>query len=199
MKLQVALDTLDRDFALRIAEEVCDYVDIIEAGTPLIKSCGVEIIAELKEFEKEIFADTKTVDAVELEAEMVKKHGADYFSILGLAPDNTKQKALKISGIKKALDLIGMENKVEKAREYSEIFDIIVLHMGIDEGVFDPEEFSALGDIKGLAVAGGINENNIDKIISLLKPEIIIIGRYITKNNDPKNAAKKLRSVLECI
>jgi 3-hexulose-6-phosphate synthase len=198
VKIQVALDFVDKETALHIAEEVCDYADILEAGTPLIKACGAEIIRELKKLGKEVFADTKTIDAVEIEAELVKSKGADYFSILGVAPENTITKAKSITGIKKVLDLIGVKDKILAAKKYEGTFDHIVFHTGIDEGVFDPEKYTEIAGLNGLAVAGGINERNIDEVLNL-KPEIIIIGRYITKNKDPKTAAKNIKEVIECL
>ena len=36
VKLQLAMDTLDGDEALRLAASIAPYVDILEAGTPLI-------------------------------------------------------------------------------------------------------------------------------------------------------------------
>ncbi|MFW6196707.1 MAG: orotidine 5'-phosphate decarboxylase / HUMPS family protein, partial [Thermoplasmatota archaeon] len=50
VKLQVALDLLNKERAIRIAKEaVKGGVDWIEAGTPLIKSEGMDIIRELRE------------------------------------------------------------------------------------------------------------------------------------------------------
>ncbi|MFX1532193.1 MAG: orotidine 5'-phosphate decarboxylase / HUMPS family protein, partial [Promethearchaeota archaeon] len=43
-QLQVALDLETLDEALAISREVAPFVDILEAGTPLIKSEGVRAI-----------------------------------------------------------------------------------------------------------------------------------------------------------
>ena len=50
-KLQIALDLLNLDRALSIAKEAVDAVDDcwIEAGTPLIKSEGMDAIRKLKD------------------------------------------------------------------------------------------------------------------------------------------------------
>ena len=48
-RLQVALDFENLDDALAIAKEVAPFVDILEAGTPLIKSEGVRVVQTLKE------------------------------------------------------------------------------------------------------------------------------------------------------
>jgi 3-hexulose-6-phosphate synthase len=52
-KIQLALDTLDGDHALELAALAAPYVDIIEAGTPLIKSVGIGIVAKLQAAQKD--------------------------------------------------------------------------------------------------------------------------------------------------
>ncbi len=198
-KIQVALDVVSVQQALTLAEETADYVDIIEAGTPLIKSAGMSVVAQLKKFGREVFADTKTMDAAEIEGDLARSYGADYFTVLAVAPRNTLNSARKVDGIKKVVDLIGVPDKVSVARELSPLFDVVVLHTGIDEGYFSPEGLEPLRDLPNIAVAGGIGPNNIDDVVSALDPEIVIIGRAITAQDDPRAAAKNLREVLECL
>jgi len=59
--LQVALDFLHTDEAIKVASATQRYVDIIEAGTPLIKSEGIRVGETLKKnFQgKQILADLK--------------------------------------------------------------------------------------------------------------------------------------------
>ncbi len=198
MKLQVALDLTDKKEALKIADDVHEFVDIVEAGTPLIKSVGMGIVEELKRYEREVLADTKTMDAAAVEAEEAKTHGADYFTVLAVAPENTKKEALQVPGIKKVIDLIGVPDKVPVAKKYAPLFDLTVLHTGIDEGYFSPEGLEPLRGLKGLSVAGGINLDNVERIAELLRPEVVIVGRAITKARSPRDAAKGFREVLDC-
>ena len=71
MKLQFAMDTLSTDAALELAAAAAPHVDILELGTPLIKSAGLSAITAVKEAhpDKTVFADLKTMDAGELEAD----------------------------------------------------------------------------------------------------------------------------------
>ena len=48
-KIQIALDTLILEHALQLAEWTKPYIDILEAGTPLIKSVGITIVNQSKE------------------------------------------------------------------------------------------------------------------------------------------------------
>ena len=62
--LQVALDLFKTEDALEILEEVADYVDIIELGTPLIISEGARVVKTVKDKypDKIVFADIKVMD-----------------------------------------------------------------------------------------------------------------------------------------
>ena len=83
--LQVALDLLELDRAIQIALEAADGgADWIEAGTPLIKSEGMDAVRELKKAlpAKKIVADMKTVDTGAMEVEMAAKAGANVVAIL---------------------------------------------------------------------------------------------------------------------
>lgn len=70
VKLQLAMDTLDGDEALRLTECTEPFVDILEAGTPLIKSVGIDIVRKLKSIhpEKVVLADLKSSDVGAYEA-----------------------------------------------------------------------------------------------------------------------------------
>ncbi|MEA3137728.1 MAG: 3-hexulose-6-phosphate synthase / 6-phospho-3-hexuloisomerase, partial [Thermoplasmata archaeon] len=96
--LQIALDEVNLDRALGYAREaVAGGVDWIEAGTPLIKACGLDAVRALKkEFPgKTIVADMKTMDTGAFETEIAIKAGADVVGILGAASDGTFREAVK--------------------------------------------------------------------------------------------------------
>ena len=97
MKLQVAIDLLTTEAALELAGKVAEHVDIIELGTPLIKAEGLSVITAVKNAhpEKIVFADLKTMDAGELEADIAFKAGADLVTVLGSADDSTIAGAVK--------------------------------------------------------------------------------------------------------
>ena len=70
VKLLLALDTLEREHALKLTELAAPYVDILEAETPLIKFVGIRIVSDLKitHPEKNILADMKSNDVGAYEA-----------------------------------------------------------------------------------------------------------------------------------
>ncbi|MCD6237689.1 MAG: orotidine 5'-phosphate decarboxylase, partial [Thermoplasmata archaeon] len=96
--LQVALDLINAHRALQIAKEAVDGgADWVEAGTPLIKSEGMEVVRKLKQSfpEKTIVADMKTMDTGAVETEMAAKAGADVVCILGASDDETIKDSLR--------------------------------------------------------------------------------------------------------
>ena len=97
MKLQIALDTLTLKECIELLDETKDYIDIVEVGTPFIIEKGMKPVKKFSKRYKdlEILADTKIMDAGELEAEIAFKAGADIVTVLGVTHDETVQGALK--------------------------------------------------------------------------------------------------------
>src|SRR5690606_21681765 len=121
-KLQVAIDLLTTSDAIALATKVAPYIDIIELGTPLIKSEGLRAITAIKEAfpDKLVLADLKTADAGELEADIAFKAGADYVTVLGTSDDSTivgAVKAAKAHGKGIVVDTIGSPDRVKRAQE----------------------------------------------------------------------------------
>jgi 3-keto-L-gulonate-6-phosphate decarboxylase len=46
--IQLALDSLDFNQTITLADQAAPYVDIIEIGTPCIKHNGIQLVKELK-------------------------------------------------------------------------------------------------------------------------------------------------------
>src|SRR5687768_2023233 len=119
--LQVALDVVNLHRALEIGKAAVDGgVDWVEAGTPLIKSEGLEAVRHLKKaFPSHIVvADMKIMDTGGLETEMAIKAGAGVVTVLGAADDGTVREAVESArryGGKVMLDLIGISDKPKRA------------------------------------------------------------------------------------
>ncbi|MGO2432267.1 MAG: orotidine 5'-phosphate decarboxylase / HUMPS family protein, partial [Glutamicibacter arilaitensis] len=136
MKIQVAIDLLSTAEALELAGKVAPYVDIIELGTPLIKAEGLSVITAIKQAhpDKTVFADMKTMDAGELEADIAFAAGADLVSILGAADNSTIAGAVKAAterGKGIVVDLIGIADKPARAREVAALgVQFVEFHAG---------------------------------------------------------------------
>lgn len=168
MILQVALDFIDMDRALKVAKEVSDSVDWIEAGTPLIKACGMDCVRQLKKTfpNKKIVADLKIADTGDVETEMAAKAGADIVTVLGAVDDQTivhAVEAAKNFGCEVLVDLLNVENIGAQAKRAEELgADYVMVHTGIDQQMIGKDVFADLKIVSGsvripVAVGGGIN------------------------------------------
>jgi len=202
--LQVALDLLNTHRALAIAEEsVKGGADWLEAGTPLIKSEGMEIVRKIKETfpEKTLVADMKTMDTGAFETEMAAKAGADIVCVLAVSDDSTIKDALKSArkfGAKLMVDLIGVKDELKRAKEVEKIgADYLCIHVGIDEQMTGKSPLKTLSELVKninvpIAVAGGINSETAADMVDA-GASIVIVGGAITKAKDVKDATEKIK------
>ncbi|MFC9771089.1 MULTISPECIES: 3-hexulose-6-phosphate synthase [unclassified Pseudarthrobacter] len=206
MKLQVAIDLLAVEDALELAGKVAEYVDIIELGTPLIKAAGLSAVTAIKEAhpDKTVFADMKTMDAGELEADIAFKAGADLVSVLGSADDSTIAGAVKAAkahnkGI--VVDLIGVADKATRAREARALgATFIEFHAGLDEQAkpgFDLDGLLRAGKEAQVpfSVAGGVKASTI-AAVQAAGAEVAVAGGAIYGAADPALAAKELLAAI---
>jgi len=206
MKLQVAMDVLTTEDALALAGKVAAHVDILELGTPLIKSAGLSAITAVKNAhpDKVVFADLKTMDAGELEANIAFDAGADLVSVLGSAGDSTIAGAVKSAtsrGKGVVVDLIGVADKVTRAREVSELGAAFVeMHAGLDEQAEPGYSLQTLldsGSEAGVAfsVAGGVNVSTI-AAVQQAGAVVAVAGGSIYSAEDPAASAAALRAAI---
>lgn len=208
-RIQVALDLEILDEALTIAKQVAPYVDIIEAGTPLIKSEGIRAVRVLKEAHpnKLLCADLKTADAGYLEVRMAAKAKADIVTILADAYNITIEESLRAAHefhVEIMADLIMSRLPSKRLGELIDInykgteLHYVLVHSGLDR---QESRHSPLSEIESvvnlpnhprLAIAGGIQLTDITKILTY-PLDIIIIGGAITRAENPSNAAKRIR------
>jgi 3-hexulose-6-phosphate synthase/6-phospho-3-hexuloisomerase len=200
---QVALDLVDAPRALQIAAEAVEGgIDWLEAGTPLIKSEGLEIIRQLKsKFPgNTIVADLKTMDTGGLEVEIATKAGAGVVCIMGVSEDATITEAVKSArqyGSKIMIDLMRVHDKVARAREVEILgADYICLHVSIDEQMVGGNALASIKSVSEavkipVAVAGGINSETAPLAVEN-GASIIIVGGAITKSQNVTDATKQI-------
>lgn len=209
MKLQVSVDLLSLDQAMNLLNEVVPFVDIIEAGTPLIKQEGLKTVETFKQAfpDKLIFADMKTMDAGELEAEIAFQAGADFTTVLAVSNDATIAGAIKAAqkyGKFVTADMIGVQNRLQRARELQNMgVHYLEMHWGLDEQSHHHWDFSELTTLRDtikipFAVAGGVNETTIGQV-QATGAEIVAIGGAIYHAASPKEAARRLRDKLAVV
>ncbi|UCS92562.1 orotidine 5'-phosphate decarboxylase [Echinicola marina] len=205
-KLQVAIDLLKTEDAIALATKVAPYIDIIELGTPLIKSEGLGAITAMKAAfpDKKVFADFKTADAGALEAQMAFEAGADYITILGATGDSTIVGAVEAAkkynkGV--VVDTIGVKDRVQRAKEVIALgAEFVELHAGLDEQAEPGYSIQVLIDEASRAgvpvsIAGGVNMNSIEAVKNS-GAVVAVAGAAIYGAEDPAAAAKALKEAL---
>jgi bifunctional enzyme Fae/Hps len=202
--LQIALDVPDLQKTMRIIEAVptSDRI-ILEAGTPLIKKYGTNVIKEMRTTTKDIFivADLKTLDVGKVEVDIAYDQTADAVVASGLAATVTLDGFIyeaKRLGIYAMLDMMNVDDPIKKLSSLKELPEVVILHRSIDveraggEGSWNVKELKDAFKGKKIlvAIAGGITP---DKVPQALKQgaDILIVGRYITQSKDIERAVRE--------
>jgi len=203
--LQLALDFLELSRALQCAREAHrGGVAWIEAGTPLIKSEGLESIRALRrEFPKAyLIADLKTLDAGRAEFEAAAKAGANCATVCPTDTDSTILECIEAGknyGIDVAVDLLGLSGDAaaELARKCEEWgAHHVGLHLPIDEQMRGADPAKELKRLRPkvripIAVAGGINSATAASVVAA-GADIVIVGGAISKSADAEGAARTI-------
>ena len=200
MKIQLALDLLDRDQALDVVRKAGPYVDIIEVGTSLLKLCGIQIAGDIRAIcpDKPLFLDMKIIDGPEREATLMSKCSPENYSMLAVASDTAVKKVLAIANENNAtvvFDLQSVINPVQRAKELKALGATqLCVHKNADCGDNPEEAFREFLDVRevtGLPVslAGGINLNTLPIIKKQLNPAVAIVGGAILNAPDCREAA----------
>ncbi len=208
--LQLALDHVNLQRALKVAREaVRGGADWLEAGTPLIKSEGLEAVRALRrEFPSAtIVADMKVMDAGRVETESAARAGADVVHVLGAASDSTIAECIEAARRYDAtvtVDLLGVgsaERMVQRAGEMQQMGAAhVCVHTPIDLQMRGELPFHDLRAVASavdipVAVAGGINSETAADAVEA-GASIIIVGGAITKSPDAERAAADVKKAM---
>ncbi len=208
IKLQVALDFLELSRATKIAASaVAGGADFIEAGTPLIKSEGLDAVRKLREMfpDKTIIADMKTMDAGRIEAEAAAKAGANIMTVLGSAPESTIRECVEAGrhyGLEIAVDLLGVDDPAGFAAKAADLgIAWLDVHCAIDQQMQGADPLGLLKEIRGLtnltlAVAGGLNSETA-AAAAQAGADVVIVGGAITKATDVQAATADIRKAID--
>ena len=202
-KLQIALDDITLDAALRLTDRIKNSVDIVEIGTPFMMEYGMEAVRVFRDRfpDLEILCDGKIMDAGGYEAELMYRAGADYVTVLAVTDDLTIAdvvSAAKKYGKKVMVDMIcvsDLRTRIERVEELG--VDVIAVHTGVDQQAAGRTPLDDLKEMRScvkhteIAVAGGINAATLDDYLAY-RPEIVIVGGGITHAEDPAKEAERL-------
>ena len=212
MLLQFANDLVEKSGFLAATRKVSSLIDILEIGTPAIIANGIELVAEARRFfpQQTLLADIKIVDAGYLEAEIAFERGADIVTVLGCASDETINQAIRAARVfdgRVMLDTIGTDNLKSIMNRAAAICpDYVCLHTPSDKSRVGETDFVQLvrRDMAvirenlpetRIAVAGGISPESLELLLPL-KPDVVIVGRFIYESEAPREAASRIRKAM---
>jgi 3-keto-L-gulonate-6-phosphate decarboxylase len=197
--IQVAIDTLDLDEALRIGEAaVRSGADWLEAGTPLITFEGVRAIGELaKAFpETPVLADYKMMDGVPKYVLETARQGGRIATICGVASDASIRAAVaagKECGVRIICDLYAAPDGPGRAREVAQMgVDSAYIHYGADQRSEDPDRdpLLFLAECRDLPIPIGVGTFSVEDGVRAMRggADIVAMGVPLIQAADPAAA-----------
>lgn len=206
MRLQVAIDRVSLDEAIKLAEQFEGQTDILEMGTSLVKDYGNLAIEKLREVlpTTELLIDSKTIDEGAYEFNQAIKYGGDIVTVMGAASVATLNACYEVvqqQNKTMMIDLLEVsDDKIARISHFPEA--IYMLHHSIDRNdsfnaTESINEFNAkFPEIHYLAIAGGIDLEQTKDLANQNQVEIIIVGSSITKAEEPLVAVKEFMEVI---
>ena len=208
MKIQLAVDLTTTKEAVELLEEVAEYVDIIEVGSPLVVSEGLHAVREIRKRypDKTILADCKIMDGANFIGAMAYDAGADIVTVVAAAHDYTIMEHVRTAHERGKLAEVDMMNIVDIEKRAQELMDmgvdIVCMHASAE--ALRPNEVF-INRIKRMlsvvpcekaSVANSLNFNTLDRVL-VYKPEIVVVSVPILSATDKKSAAKKVREIFD--
>jgi len=186
--VQVAIDVLNIDDALRVAEAAVKAgVDWLEAGTPLVTFAGTDCIGALaRAFPGvPVLADYKCMDGARKYALETKAQGGRLCTVCAQAADATIRTMIaagKEAGIAIVCDLINSPDVAARAAEVEALgVDSVYVHWGSDQKSENPDRDPQL-DLRAVVervnIPVGIATFNADDGARAIRQgaQIVVIG-----------------------
>ena len=199
--LQVALDMLDARRAVAVCTAAREHVDVIEAGTLLCLSEGMDAVRDLRAAfpDKTLLADVRIVRAGSNIASLAFEAGADWVTAVAEAPLETVKAACEVAAAKGGEVQIELADAIDpSAAEAWRDLGVrqVITHNSSEVGTVGMAWSAAsLRQVRDLAemgfdvtVTGGIKPETIPAFDGL-PVHIFIAGRGIWGADDPGAAA----------
>lgn len=201
MEIQVALDRMPLDRAVRVAAEVAPLVDWIEVGTSLVKEygrAGLEAVVE-SAGRTPVLADLKTVDDARFELALAYGAGARSATVLGLAPRITIDTAVRVSAEwerELMVDLMGLgTGQIEDLAAGLPASVVLAAHVSKDAQAGSGGVANLLGPWaagRRIALAGGLTAADLPGLAGWSDLRVIV-GSAVTSAANPLTVVGELR------
>lgn len=209
MELQIALDRLSLDAAVKVTAVTAQYADWIEVGTSMVKAHGMDGVSRIIDAAQgcPVMVDTKTMDDGLTEMTLCATAGAHGASVMAVAELHTLDACVEATrqlGCELLVDLMACSSRRREklVAAYADQPHLIwALHVGtdgqargnpVDQLRDEAREWSA--HHPRLAVAGGLNERTAPALARYVHR--VIVGSAITSSGDPARAADRMREAL---
>lgn len=201
MQLQVALDRIPLEQALRVTAAVASEADWVEVGTSLVKQFGMAGVREVVAAAgtTPVLADLKTADDARFEFTLAFDAGAASATVLALADDATIDLAVDVAldrGAEVLVDLMGVDESRREALARRLPHRVVLgAHVPKDAQARGGRASDLLGDWgcgRRIALAGGLSADDLPGLAGW--PDLrVIVGSAVTKAEDPLEAVRALR------
>lgn len=210
-RLQLALDHTRLAAALQTVDRLHPHVDIIEAGTILCISAGIQAVSALRERcpQHTLVADLKVADAGGTLAEQAFSQGANWMTVICAAPLATMASALEVAERYRGeiqIELFGRWT-LEDAKAWHGLgIKQAIYHRGRDAqasgqtwGQQDLDTMKALSDLGiELSITGGITPTDLP-LFKDIAVTAFIAGRALAEAADPVLAARQFHTAIDDI
>ncbi|ADG13498.1 orotidine 5'-phosphate decarboxylase [Methanocaldococcus infernus ME] len=212
VKLMLALD-LDKERALKVAEEVKDYVDAIKVGYPLVLSSSLEIVKEIKDIcEKEVILDFKVADIPATNEKIAKlslRYG-DGIIVHGFVGEDSVKAVRDVAKPLNKKTILVTEMSHPGALRFIQPIanELAIMAKKLElDGIVAPStrperlrELKHLSNLPVLTPGVGAQGGRLEEIIKILdENDYIIIGRAIYNSEDPKKMAKYYKEKIRAL
>lgn len=209
--LQLALDHTSLQAAQRDVALLRDHVDIVEAGTILCLTEGLNAVRALREQcpDKIIVADWKVADAGETLAQQAFNAGANWMTIICAAPLATVIKGHEVAQQHNAdiqIELFGNWTLDDARAWYAAGIRQAIYHRGRDAqasgqqwGETDLSRMKALSDIGlELSITGGVTPADLP-LFKEINAKAFIAGRALAGAANPAQVAAEFHAQIRAI
>ncbi|CRY53659.1 3-keto-L-gulonate-6-phosphate decarboxylase sgbH [Yersinia intermedia] len=208
-QLQLALDHTSLDAALATTAQLHPHVDIIEAGTILCISEGIQAVRAMRKLypQHTLVADLKVADAGATLAQLAFSAGANWMTVICAAPLATMDTALDVAkqyGGDIQIELFGHWT-LQDAKNWRDLgLKQAIYHRGRDAqasgqnwGQADLERMQALSDLGiELSVTGGITPADLPLFHSIAV-RAFIVGRALSEAEQPVAVATAFHHAID--
>lgn len=206
-ELQLVFDHGKRHELIRSADEMADYVDIIEIGYPELVTFGLDVVKEIHDAHPnvKICVDAKVFHGGSGVTRRCFEAGASIVTVLASAPNPVIQQMVRHAREYDGAIMCDMDGIKRIGRRTAEVDALGVRYASVASGylmeheydlhkrdhgsIFQVRPLELAGAVKrnlihaGLAIGTGINASNIADVMRL-KPKIVMVGRGIYQNFD---------------